>query len=65
MMGGAGLPGVVTVMESYIQSPILGPSVVVQATEVEDEPQVKGWAMSNSSKSSRSRITLGLALQMV
>ena len=60
-----GLPGVVTVMESYIQSPILGPSAVVQATEVEEEPHVNGWAMLNSSKSSLRRITFGLALQIV
>ena len=37
--------------ESYIQSPILGPSVTVQTTGEPAPPQVNGWAISNEEKS--------------
>ena len=51
MTGGAGLPGAVTVSESYKQSPISGPSVVLHCTELLDPPHVNGGAMLNSVKS--------------
>ena len=37
---------------SYKQSPMRGPSVAVQATELDEEPQVKGGASSITVKSS-------------
>ena len=57
MTGGAGLPGAVTVSESYKQSPISGPSVVLHCTELLDPPHVNGGAMLNSVKSGGERIT--------
>ena len=54
------VPGLVTVRVSYKQSPISGPSVEEQLTELEEEPQVKGGASSMAVKSSLIWWTRGL-----
>jgi len=63
--GGAVLPGDVVVKVSYRQSPINGPSVVVQVGLEEEPPQVNGGESSSVSKSSLSVVMLSSILQMV
>ena len=48
-----------------MQSPMRGPSVVVQETEAVEPRQVKGGAISNWLKSSLSREIEGFLLQIV